>query len=90
MYLRKSKTLPDAWWGRYVETVETESGTVRIQRNVRLGDARQYTKPLAKEGTAGVCGQGKQLPTPGREITDDGKRCDPVFCVRGPLAGRGP
>lgn len=48
MYLRKSKTLPDAWWGRYVETVETESGVTRVQRNVRLGDARQYTKPLAR------------------------------------------
>jgi integrase len=48
VYLRRSKTLPDAWWGRYVETVETETGTVRIQRNVRLGDARQLTKPLAK------------------------------------------
>lgn len=48
VYLRKSKTLPDAWWGRYVETVETETGTVRVQRNVRLGDVRTYTKPLAK------------------------------------------
>lgn len=48
MYVRKSKKLPDAWWGRYVETVETEAGTRRIQRNVRLGDARQFTKPLAK------------------------------------------
>jgi integrase len=48
VYLRQSKTLLDAWWGRYVETVETVAGTRRIQRNVRLGDARQYTKPLAK------------------------------------------
>ena len=48
MYFRQSKTLPDAWWGRYVETVETEAETRRIQRNVRLGDARQYTKPLAR------------------------------------------
>lgn len=48
MYLRKSKTLPDSWWGRFVETAETETGTLRIQRNVRLGDARQFTKPLAK------------------------------------------
>ena len=48
VYLRKSKTLPDAWWGRFVETAETERGTMRIQRNVRLGDARQFTKPLAK------------------------------------------
>ena len=35
-------------WGRFVETVEIESGTQRIQRNVRLGDARQLTKPLAR------------------------------------------
>jgi hypothetical protein len=48
VYLRKSKTLPDAWWGRFVESVETDTGMVRIQRNVRLGDARQFTKPLAK------------------------------------------
>jgi integrase len=48
VYLRESKTLPDAWWGRYVEAVETEAGTLRIQRNVRLGDVGQYTKPLAR------------------------------------------
>jgi hypothetical protein len=48
VYLRESKKLPDAWWGRFVETVETERGTVRVQRNVRLGEARLYTKPLAK------------------------------------------
>jgi integrase len=48
VYLRKSKKLPDAWWGRYVETVETERGPVRKHRNVRLGEARLYTKPLAK------------------------------------------
>jgi integrase len=48
VYLRKSKKLPDAWWGRFVETVEMESGTQRIQRNIRLGDARQLTKPLAR------------------------------------------
>jgi len=48
VYLRKSKNLPDAWWGRFVETVETEGGPLRVQRNVRLGEARLYTKPLAK------------------------------------------
>jgi len=48
VYLRRSKTLPDAWWGRFVESVEAETVTVRIHRNVRLGDARQFTKPLAK------------------------------------------
>jgi len=48
VYLRKSKTLPDTFWGRYFESVETKGGTVRIQRNVRLGEARQLTKPLAK------------------------------------------
>jgi hypothetical protein len=25
VYLRESKTLADAWWGRYLETVETEA-----------------------------------------------------------------
>jgi integrase len=48
VYVRRSKKLPDAWWGRFVETVETESGTRRVQRNVRLGDARLFTKPLAR------------------------------------------
>src|SRR5215471_6419240 len=52
VYLRKSKKLPDAWWGRFVETIETESGPERIQRNLRLGDAGigegKLTKPLAK------------------------------------------
>jgi integrase len=48
VYLRQSKTLPKAWWGRFVETVETELGPVRKHRNVRLGEARLYTKPLAK------------------------------------------
>ena len=48
VYLRKNKRLPDSWWGRYVETVETEAGQLRVQRNVRLGDARHFTKPLAK------------------------------------------
>jgi integrase len=48
VYLRKSRTLPDVYWGRYFESVETEAGTRRIQRNVRLGETRQLTKPLAK------------------------------------------
>jgi integrase len=48
VYLRHSKTLPDAWWGRFVETAETERGPVRKQRNVRIGEARLFTKPLAK------------------------------------------
>jgi integrase len=48
VYLRSSKKLPDAWWGRFVETVESESGSHRIHRNVRLGDARLLTKPMAK------------------------------------------
>jgi integrase len=48
VYLRQNKILPAAWWGRFVETVETESGPVRKHRNVRLGEARLYTKPLAK------------------------------------------
>lgn len=48
VYIRKSKRLPDSWWGRFVETVEAEGGSMRIQRNVRLGEARHFTKPLAK------------------------------------------
>jgi hypothetical protein len=52
VYLRKSKNLLDAWWGRFVETVETERGPVRVQRNVRLGEARLYTKPQRR----GHCG----------------------------------
>ena len=53
VYPRRSKTLPDAWWGRYVETVQSENGAVmRVHRNVFLGEAGskdgQITKPLAK------------------------------------------
>jgi integrase len=52
VYLRSSQRLPDAWWGRFVETVETDAGPVRVQRNVRLGEAGsgegKLTKPLAK------------------------------------------
>jgi hypothetical protein len=52
VYLRQSKKLRDAWWGRFVETVETEAGPVRVQRNIRLGEAGtgagKLTKPLAK------------------------------------------
>jgi len=48
VYIRRSKTLPDAFWGRFIESIETEQGTVRVQRNVRLGEVRQLTKPLAK------------------------------------------
>lgn len=48
VYIRRSKTLPDAFWGRFIESIETEQGTARVQRNVRLGEVRQLTKPLAK------------------------------------------
>lgn len=48
VYLRKSKKLPDAWWGRFVETVETETGEIRVQRNLRLGEASLFNKTLAK------------------------------------------
>ena len=53
VYLRRSKTLPDTWWGRYIETVLPENATVmRVHRNVFLGEAGskdgQLTKPLAK------------------------------------------
>src|SRR6516225_7803718 len=53
VYLRKNKRLPDSWWGRYVETVETEAGQLRVQRNVRLGDARHFTKPRSRKGHCG-------------------------------------
>jgi len=52
VYVRKSKKLPDAWWGRFIETIETSSGPVRVHRNIRLGEAGtgagKLTKPLAK------------------------------------------
>lgn len=64
VYLRRCRTLPDAYWGRYFETVETEAGTVRIQRNVRLGEARQFTKPLAKRAL--------------RELVDRANNYEPV------------
>ena len=53
VYLRKSKTRPDAWWGRYFEPVIAEDGTLkRVQRNKRLGvrgrNDGQLTKRLAE------------------------------------------
>ena len=84
VYLRKSKTLPDAWWARYFETVETETGTVRIQRNVRLGDARQYTKPLAKRALREYVDKANNYQPAAVKVQTMGKAATPfsVFAVR--------
>ena len=73
VYLRRSRTLPDAYWGRYFETVESEAGAVRIQRNVRLGEARQLTKPLAKRAL--------------RELVDKANNYEPVV-LRSRMIGK--
>ena len=37
VYSRKSKKKPDAWWGRYFETLQAEDGTVKkVDRNLFL------------------------------------------------------
>ena len=84
MYLRTSKKLPDAWWGRYVETVETEAGTRRIQRNVRLGDARQFTKPLAKRALRDYVDRANNYQPQAVKIQQMGKAAIPfaVFATR--------
>jgi integrase len=48
VYLRKNKTRPDAWWGRYVERFTKDGTEKRVQRNKRLGDKGAITKPAAK------------------------------------------
>lgn len=84
VYVRKSKKLPDAWWGRYVETVETEAGTRRIQRNVRLGDARQFTKPLAKRALREYVDKANCYQPQAAKIQQMGKAAVPfaVFAAR--------
>jgi len=52
VYVRRNKKLSNAWWGRYVESVETEAGTKRVHRNVRLGEAKLLTYTLAKRALA--------------------------------------
>jgi len=39
VHVRQRKTLPTAWWSSFVESAETERGSVRKHRNVRLGAA---------------------------------------------------
>jgi len=84
VYVRKSKNLPDAWWGRYVETVETESGPRRIQRNVRLGEARYFTKPLAKRALREYVDKANCYQPQAVKIQQMGKAATPfaVFAAR--------
>lgn len=84
VYIRKSKKLPDAWWGRYVETVETEAGANRIQRNVRLGDTRTFTKPLAKRALREYVDRANNYQPQAVKIQQMGKAAVPfaVFAER--------
>ena len=84
VYLRRSKTLPDAWWGRYVETVDTEIGVRRIHRNVRLGDARQFTKPLARRALRDFVDRANDYQPSAVKTQMMGKASTPfsVFAVR--------
>lgn len=84
MYVRRSKKLPDAWWGRFVETVETEAGTRRVHRNVRLGDARQFTKPLAKRALREYVDTANNYQPQAVKIQQMGKAAVPfaVFAAR--------
>lgn len=89
VYLRKSKKLPDAWWGRFVETVETQSGVQRIQRNIRLGDARQLTKPLAKRALREHVDAANNYQPQAMKVQQMGKGSDSIFPICGTLAGGG-
>jgi hypothetical protein len=84
VYLRQSKTLPAAWWGRFVETVETERGPVRKHRNVRLGEARLYTKPLAKRALREYVDRANDYQPIAAKSQTMGKAATPfsVFAVR--------
>jgi len=87
VYLRSSKKLPVAWWGRFVETVETASGAVRVQRNIRLGEAGsgdgKTHKADGKEGAAQARRCGKQLPAASREDPANGEGSNAVLHIRG-------
>jgi hypothetical protein len=94
VYPRRSKTLPDAWWGRYVETVQSENGVVmRVHRNVFLGEAGskdgQLTKPLAKRALWDYVDKAKLSAVAAARSRTIGRR-QPVLSIRRPLAGRGP
>jgi len=84
VYLRRSKKLPDAWWGRFVETVETESGAQRVQRNIRLGDVRQFTKPLAKRALRDHVDKANNYQPQAMKVQMMGKAATPfsVFAAR--------
>jgi integrase len=88
VYLRKSKKLPDAWWGRFVETVETESGPVRTQRNLRLGEAGagegKLTKPLAKRALRAHVDAANNYQPQTMKVQQMGKAATPfsVFVAR--------
>jgi integrase len=84
VYIRKSKTLPDAFWGRFIESSETEQGTVRVQRNVRLGDVRQLTKPLAKRALRVFVDKANNYQPTAMKSQTMGKAATPfsVFAVR--------
>jgi hypothetical protein len=53
VYLRENKRLPDSWWGRYVETVETEAGQLRVQRNVRASVMHGTLQSRSRKGHCG-------------------------------------
>lgn len=88
VYLRKSKKVPDAWWGRFVETVETESGPERIQRNIRLGESGtgegKLTKPLAKRALRAHVDAANNYQPQAAKVQQMGKAATPfsVFVVR--------
>jgi integrase len=84
VYIRESKTLPDAWWGRFVETIEKEQGTVRVQRNVRLGEVGHFTKSLAKRALREFVDKANNYQPMAVKSQTMGKAATPfsVFAVR--------
>ena len=72
----------------FVETVETQSGVQRIQRNIRLGDARQLTKPLAKRALREHVDAANNYQPQAMKVQQMGKGSNAVLHVCGTLAGR--
>jgi integrase len=88
VYLRSSRKLPDAWWGRFVEAVETDSESVRVQRNVRLGEAGsgegKLTKPMAKRALREHVDMANNYQPQAVKVQTMGKAATPfsIFAVR--------
>lgn len=72
VYVRKSKKLPDAWWGRYVETVENRSGDAPHSAERSPWGCTAIHETACQASTSRVRGQGELLPATGRKDSANG------------------